>query len=252
MITLTDVRASCEGTEILRGVSVAFPAGKISVILGPNGCGKSTTLRTIVRLNPLDSGGVTVDGRPLEDYSHQELARKIAYLPQSRNVPEITVGRLVMHGRFPYLSYPRRYRPEDREKVRQAMNWVGLEGFSGRSMSSLSGGQRQKAYLAMAIAQDTDVILMDEPTTFLDIKNQFELLNRARMLAEMGKTVVMILHDFDETLHYADFAVLMDDGVVKTAGEARAVLDSREIREAFRVTPCFLGSGGDVHCFVRE
>ena len=225
MITLTDVRASCEGTEILRGVSVAFPAGKISVILGPNGCGKSTTLRTIVRLIPVDSGGVTVDGRPLEDYSHQELARKIAYLPQSRNVPEITVGRLVMHGRFPYLSYPRRYRPEDHEKVRQAMNWVGLEGFSHRSMSSLSGGQRQKAYLAMAIAQDTDVILMDEPTSALD---PIATAKIEELCLELKKryTVVTVTHNMQQARRISDKTGFMFMGKMVEFGDTEKVFDS--------------------------
>ena len=156
-----------------------------------------------------------------------------------------------MHGRFPYLSYPRRYRREDREKVREALDWVGLGELAGRKMENLSGGQRQKAYLAMALAQDTEVILMDEPTTFLDIKNQFEMLDRARSLADGGKTVVMILHDFESILHYADHVVLMAEGRVLTVGGAEAVLRSDEVREAFGVTPCFYETADGLHCYVR-
>ncbi len=252
MIRIRDLYASYEGAEILHGVSADFPEGKISVILGPNGCGKSTTLRTLVRMVPDCTGSETLDGQELSDLSPQALARLIAYLPQSRNVPDITVERLVMHGRFPYLSYPRRYRKEDREKVREALEWVGLTELAGRKMENLSGGQRQKAYLAMALAQDTDVILMDEPTTFLDIKNQFELLDRARILADGGKTVIMILHDFEAALHYADHAILMAEGRVLAAGGAEAVLRSDAVQEAFGVSPGFYEAEDGLHCYVRH
>jgi len=251
MISITDLRASYEGAEILHGISADFPAGKISVLMGPNGCGKSTTLRSLVRMVPEMSGSLTLDGQDLGALAPQELARRIAYLPQSRNVPDISVERLVLHGRFPYLSYPRRYRKEDREKVTQALEWVGLTALRERKMENLSGGQRQKAYLAMALAQDTEVILMDEPTTFLDIKNQFEMLDRARSLADGGKTVVMILHDFESILHYADHVVLMAEGRVLTAGGAEEVLRSAEVREAFGVEPRFYETADGVHCYVK-
>lgn len=251
MISITDLHASYEGVEILHGIDATFPEGKISVLMGPNGCGKSTTLRSLIRLVPETTGDVRLNGKDLADLSQQELARRIAYLPQSRNVPDIAVQRLVMHGRFPYLSYPRRYRREDYEKVDQALASVGLTDLAGWKMEKLSGGQRQKAYLAMALAQDTDVILMDEPTTFLDIKNQFEMLDRARALADSGKTVVMILHDFEAILHYADHVVLMAEGRVLTAGSAEEVLRSEMVRRAFGVTPRFYETEDGLHCYVR-
>lgn len=251
MISISNLHASYEGAEILHGISAAFPEGKISVIMGPNGCGKSTTLRTLVRMVPEISGALTLDGQELGTLTPRELARRIAYLPQSRNVPDITVERLVLHGRFPYLSYPRRYRREDREKVRQALRWVGLTDMGERKMEKLSGGQRQKAYLAMALAQDTEVILMDEPTTFLDIKNQFEMLDRARSLANGGKTVVMILHDFESILHYADHVVLMAQGRVLAAGDAETVLRSEEVKAAFGVQPGFYQTEDGLHCYVQ-
>lgn len=251
MISITDLHAAYDGAEILHGISAAFPEGKISVIMGPNGCGKSTTLRSLVRMVPEMSGSLTLDGQDLGLLTPRELARRIAYLPQSRNVPDISVERLVLHGRFPYLSYPRRYRKEDREKVTQALEWVGLKDLKERKMENLSGGQRQKAYLAMALAQDTEVILMDEPTTFLDIKNQFEMLDRARSLANGGKTVIMILHDFESILHYADHVVLVAAGRVLATGDAETVLRSPEVKRAFGVEPCFYETDDGLHCYVR-
>ena len=250
MISISELYASYEGEEILHGIDACFPTGKISVIMGPNGSGKSTTLRSLVRLVPEVSGGIALDGTALETLSPQALARRVAYLPQSRNVPDITVERLVMHGRFPYLSYPRRYRREDREKVRQALEWVGLSALGDRRMAKLSGGQRQKAYLAMALAQDTEVILMDEPTTYLDIRNQFELLERTRSLSKSGKTVIMILHDFEAALRFADHVVVMADGRILTAGPAREVLGSDAINQAFGVKVQFFEAEDGTHCFI--
>ena len=251
MITVTDLCVSYDGAEILHGVNAAFPAGKVSVILGPNGCGKSTLLKSIIRLNAEVTGAVSVGGQDIRELSQRELSRRVAYLPQAHNVPDITVERLVMHGRFPYLGYPRHYSRADREKVRDALAWMGLTDFAGRKMERLSGGQRQKVYLAMALAQDTDVILMDEPTTFLDIRNQLEMLDLIRRLSAEGKTVVMILHDFDLTLRYADCCLLLGDGGVLRAGGAREVLASPELARVFGVTPCFYETEDGTHCYVR-
>ncbi len=251
MIELKDLHASYDGTEVLHGIDAQFPGGKISVLCGPNGCGKSTTVKALLRLVPEMRGGVILDGTPLESLTQRELAQRIAYVPQSRNVPDITVYRLVMHGRFPYLSYPRRYRREDHAHVHDALHQMGLEGLSRRKLESLSGGQRQKAYMAMALAQDTDVIVLDEPTNFLDIKNQYELLANARTLCGMGKTVVMILHDFELILHCADHVVLLGEGRVRAAGGAREVLESAALRETFGVTPCFYETEDGVHCYIK-
>ena len=251
MIELKGLYASYDGAEILHGVDARFPKGKISVLCGPNGCGKSTTVKALLRLVPEVKGGIFIEGTPLGSLSQGELARRVAYVPQSRNVPDITVYRLVMHGRFPYLSYPRRYRKEDHAHVREALKWLELEDLADRKLESLSGGQRQKAYMAMALAQDTDVIVLDEPTNFLDIRNQYELLARARAMTELGKTVVMILHDFELILHCADHVVLLGEGLVRASGGAREVLESAEMQRTFGVTPCFYETPDGVHCYVK-
>ncbi|MCR5009974.1 MAG: ABC transporter ATP-binding protein [Clostridia bacterium] len=251
MIKISGLRVTLDGEEILKGVDAEFPAEKISVVIGPNGSGKSTAIKSVLRLAEASSGEIMIDGRPIESYQQKELARKVAYLPQSRNVPDISVRNMVMHGRFPYLSYPRRYRKEDHMKVDEALKMMGLTELAGRKMDTLSGGQRQKAYMAMALAQDTDIIVMDEPTTFLDIKNQLDLLARARMLAGMGKTVIMILHDLEAVLHCADHVILLSGGRVLKSGTAEEVLSSAEISEAFGVAVGFYTAEGGQHCYVK-
>ena len=252
MIEVSELNVYYNGTQILCDVSAAFPQGKITVVLGPNGSGKSTLLKSLIRLNTEVSGRVVLGGEDVAAMSQQALSRRVAYLPQARSIPDITVGRLVMHGRFPYLSYPRRYRKEDHEKVRDALRWMGLTDFAERKMENLSGGQRQKVYLAMALAQDTDVILMDEPTTFLDIRNQLEMLELIHRLSAEGKTVVMILHDFDLTLRYADHCLLMGEGRALCAGSAQEVLSSPELAKVFGVTPRFYETEDGLHCYVQK
>ena len=196
--------------------AVTLESGKVTIVVGPNGCGKSTLLKSLIRLNPHSSGEILVNGINIEQYSSINLAKKIAYLPQNRNVPEITVLKMVLHGRFPYLSYPRRYKKEDIEKAREALCWAEMEELAEQSMSSLSGGTRQKVYIAMAIAQDTPVILMDEPTSFLDIAHQLRLMELAKELAKKGKAVVLVLHDLSLAMRIADVIVVMADGLTLT------------------------------------
>lgn len=212
MIELKNLQAGYPGRTVLERVSLDFRPGQVLAVLGPNGCGKSTLLRTANGLLPRLGGEVLLDGVPLERLTAGEVARKVAYLPQSRSVPRITAGRMVLHGRFPYLSYPRRYRREDHEMVRRALEQAGAAELAPRLLTELSGGQRQKVYLAMALAQDTSTILMDEPTTYLDVSCQMEVMSMARRLAEEGRAVVMVLHDLCMAMRYAHRAALLSNG----------------------------------------
>ena len=235
MLEIRNLHAGYGGTEILHGVDLSLPAGAVTVIVGPNGCGKSTLLKTIAGINPLMSGQVCLDGTDLEDLSPVMRARQVSYLSQSRQAADITVQRLVLHGRFPYLSYPRRYRREDMEMARQAMAAVGIEDLAQRYMNTLSGGQRQKVYIAMTLAQDTPLVLMDEPTTYLDIAHQMQALAQARFLADQGKTVALVLHDLSAALRNADHLVVMQGGRVLQQGSAESVFAGGCLNDAFGV-----------------
>ena len=172
MVEVRNLLVGYGEAPVLSDVSLTFPTGQVTGVLGPNGCGKSTLLKAALGLIPIQGGQVLLDGQDLHTLSPRDVAQRAAYLAQSRSVPSITARRMVLHGRFPYLSYPRRYRPEDYQMADQALQWADAADLSGRAMDRLSGGQRQKVYLAMALAQDTQTIFMDEPTTFLDISHQ--------------------------------------------------------------------------------
>ena len=235
MIEMKHVCAGYHETEILHDVNLKFKAGKITVLLGPNGCGKSTLLKSLIRLNPHISGEIFVDGESIDALTQTELARKIAYISQNRKTPDISVRRMVLHGRFAYLKYPRRYRKEDYDMADQAMRWVGIEHLADRNVGELSGGTQQKVYIAMALAQDTPVILMDEPTTFLDISHQMKMMTMAKELAAQGKAVIMVLHDLSQAFETADKIVLISDGKVAAQGAPEAVYQSASVDEVFQI-----------------
>ena len=234
MLEIQNLTAGYPGKPVLDSVSMTIPEGAVTVIAGPNGCGKSTLLKALAGILP-PKGEIRLDGQPLVGLPSRELAQKIAYLPQNRQTPEITAQRLVLHGRFPYLSYPRRYRAEDFRIAREAMERMGVGELAERPLSTLSGGQRQKVYIAMALAQDTPVILLDEPNTFLDISHQMQMMAQARLLADGGKTVVLVLHDLVMAMETADCLAVMQDGRVVTQGSAEKVFASGTLGQAFGV-----------------
>lgn len=235
MIELNGIRAGYDGREILHGVSLTFREGEVLALVGPNGCGKSTLLKTLVRLVPLSSGRILLDGKRWEALRQDGVAREIAYLPQSRPVPDITVESMVLHGRFPYLHYPRRYRKEDILAAKQAMEDMGIGDLADSRIQRLSGGMRQKVYLAMAIAQDAGTVLLDEPTTYLDISHQLRLLEMTRMLAGKGKAVVMVLHDLPLVMRWADRVAVLENGSLADLGTPEEIYARGSLDRVFGV-----------------
>lgn len=235
MIEFSHVCAGYDGRMILKDITFTVPEGSITTLVGPNGCGKTTLLRTAARQLSLTSGEITLNGKSLISYDRKDLARTAAFMPQVRSVPAITVSALVAHGRFPYLGLSRQMRPADKEAVRQAMESANVTQWAHRDLLSLSGGERQRVYLAMALAQDTQIIFLDEPTTYLDLHQQFELLDLIAELNRRGKTIVMVLHDLAHALRCSTQIVLMNEGQVVSCDTPEALFCSGKLEEIFSV-----------------
>ena len=235
MLELRGIAAGYGGTPVLWEVSFTVPKGSLTALIGPNGCGKTTLLRAAARQLPLLAGEILLDGRPVSSYGRTEFARKAAFMPQVRSVPAITAGALVAHGRFPHLGFSRRLRPEDRAAVQAAMEATGVADWANRDLRALSGGERQRVYLAMALAQDTDLILLDEPTTYLDPGRQFELLDLIASLPGRGKTVVMVLHDLSHALRYSTQLLLLEQGRLVQRGTPEELYAGGQLDRVFGI-----------------
>ena len=236
MIRLNKVSSGYMGVNIINDISLSFEKGKIISIIGKNGCGKTTLLKTASRLLKPYSGDVFLNGKSVFRIASKEVAKHISYLPQNRDLPSIKVLDLVMHGRFPYLGFPRIPTAEDRMIVEAAIKRLQITGYKDKNIGELSGGERQKVYIAMILAQDTDIIFLDEPTTFLDINHQLEILEIVKDLKAMGKTVVMVVHDLNSALTYSDKVCLMDKGEVVIYDNPETVYKSKLIEKIFEVS----------------
>ena len=235
MLELKNVCAGYGKKRILKDASICFNKSELVTVIGPNGSGKSTMLKAAMGIIPLISGEVYIDGENTSTLSRQKTARKVAYLSQGKNVPDMTVGQLCLHGRFPHLSYPRRYTERDKSIVSAALNELGISELADRPLSSLSGGMRQNAYIALALAQDTDYILLDEPTSYLDISHQLELMRTVKKLTKGGKGVAAVLHDLPLAFAFSDKIAVMKDGRIIAEGTPREIYNRPVIREVFGV-----------------
>lgn len=235
MLKLEAITAGYHKEKIVQSINMEFHSGEITAIIGPNGSGKTTLIKSIVDLCDIYDGKVCLNGKSRGEIGAKEFAKKISYLPQRQSGGSITVSRLVLHGRFPYLTYPRQYKKEDYEHCHKAMEKMGILPIKDKKIESLSGGQRQKAYIAMALAGEMDVFLFDEPTTFLDIKYQLELLNIMEELKEQNKTVITILHDLNYAMQIADKVVVMNQGEAVFHGEPNELMKSNIIDKIFQV-----------------
>ena len=236
MIKLTHFSAGYGGIPVLQDISLSIPAGSITTLVGPNGCGKTTLLRAIAgQLDTMD-GSLSVCGKEVSRYGRRELAKTVALLPQVRDIPALTVEALVQHGRYPHLGFSRQLTEKDKTIVAHAMAQADVSALAHRELKALSGGQRQRAYLAMALAQDTALILLDEPTTHLDLNRQFELLEQIQNLQAAGKTIVMVLHDLDHALRCSHHILLLDRGRLVQAGTPRELLSSGMLEQVFDIS----------------
>jgi len=215
-------------------LSVTIPDGSFTAIIGPNGCGKSTLLRALARVITPHDGSVLLDGKEISTYRSKEVARRLGLLPQTSLAPDgIRVAELVGRGRAPYQNLIQQWRASDEDTVAAALAATRLTELSGHLVDELSGGQRQRVWVAMLLAQDTPIMLLDEPTTFLDIAHQYELMELFRTFHEEGKTIVTVLHDLNQAARYADHLIVMRDGRVVTTGTPAEVITPALVREVF-------------------
>ena len=227
------------GIDVVHELDLVVPDGLVTVIVGANGCGKSTLLRGLARLLKPRAGGVELDGRALKEWASADIARVMGLLPQNPVAPDgITVADLVSRGRYPHQGWFRRWSAEDDAAVEVALAATHTTELAGRTLAELSGGQRQRVWVAMVLAQDTDLVLLDEPTTFLDISHQVDLLDLLDDLNHVhGKTVVMVLHDLNLACRYAHHIVAMKEGRVVAQGAPKDVITAEVVDDVFGL-PC--------------
>lgn len=236
MFKLSHVSSGYDQKKIIKNIELQIPPHQITTIIGPNGCGKSTLLKTLAKSLVPYEGTITLNQQLLSTYSLTEFAKQVAILPQIRNIPNTTVETLISHGRFPYLGFLRRLKAEDQEIIEQAMHLTGVFDKRYQSLLNLSGGERQKVYIALTLAQNTDVILLDEPTTFLDINHQFEILELIKFLHQQGKTIIMVLHDLNHALTYSDQIIVMKDGEIVKVGSPSLIMEEQVIEKVFNLS----------------
>lgn len=235
MLELKSLSAGYGKVSVIEGIDGVFRPGEITAVIGPNGSGKSTLLKAVVNLCDVHKGEIYLNGRKREETGCREFARQVSYLSQSHSGAAITVSRMVLHGRFPYLTYPRHYGEKDYECCRQAMKRMGILDLKDKMVEELSGGQRQKVYLAMALAGDMEVYLFDEPATYLDVKHQLEVLEVMKQLRSQKKAVVTVLHDLNSALQTADQIMVMDRGRTVFVGNPEQICDGDVIGPVFGV-----------------
>ncbi|EIQ81242.1 UNVERIFIED_CONTAM: ABC transporter ATP-binding protein [Streptococcus canis] len=223
--------------SIIDGLSLHIPQSQITTIIGANGCGKSTLLKGLTRLLPVSKGAVYLDGQSIATLATKEVAKKIALLPQVQEATDgTTVYELISYGRFPHQSYLGKLSQADKETIHWAMEATKVTAYANQPVDALSGGQRQRVWIAMALAQDTDTIFLDEPTTYLDMNHQLEILELLKTLnQESGKTMVMVLHDLNLSARYSDHLIAMKKGQIKYSGTVRDIMTPAIIQDIFQI-----------------
>lgn len=236
-ITTNKLSIAYSGNTIVNGLDMSIPEGKITSIIGPNGCGKSTILKAIARILEPKAGAVYLDGKAIHHTPTKEIAKKMAILPQSPEAPSgLTVMELVSYGRFPHQTGFGRLTDMDREIVHSAIELTGLIDFLERPLEELSGGQRQRVWIAMALAQETDLLLLDEPTTYLDLAHQLEILQLLeRLNRKNDRTIVMVIHDLNHGARFAHHMVAINNGTIVKEGAPKEVMTADVLKEVFHI-----------------
>ena len=235
MLELNNLSVGYDGRCVIRNVNLTFEPGMIYTIVGKNGSGKSTLLKSCSGLLTPKVGSVLLDGKELSKYPPNQRAQKVSYLSQSTNTPNITVERLLAHARFPHLSYPKKLRQEDISIIYRALGDMKAACFVHDSLRELSGGERQRVYLAMQLAQNAPILLLDEPTTYLDIEYQLSLMELLQKLKAQGKTIIMVLHDLEQALKYSDQIIAVDAGKDIYTGTPEEILADGTLKKIFHV-----------------
>lgn len=251
MLKLRDITVGYGGKTAIDGLSADFEPGNVYAVLGKNGCGKSTLLKACADILTPKSGEILLNGKNLREFNPLQRARTISYLSQHRNTPNISVERLVMHGRHPHMSNLKQASDTDRQKIDEVMRLMSVDGFKHEPLGALSGGERQRVYIAMLLAQDTPVMLLDEPTTYMDIARQLSFLEYMRELKRGGKLIIAVLHDITHALDISDKILLMDDGKIIKSGAPDEILNSGALESVFGIKVEAHSQDGHVSYCIR-
>jgi iron complex transport system ATP-binding protein len=236
-LSARDITLSYDGRPVVRGVSVDLPTDGLTAIIGPNGSGKSTLLKAFARVLKPSSGTLTLGGTDIHSLRGKQFARRVALLPQNPQTPAgITVRALVQRGRHPHHTLLRQWTPDDDRHIDGALRHTGLTEWADTPASSLSGGQRQRAWIAMILAQDTRHVLLDEPTTYLDVAHQYDLLELCAQLHRRGRAITAVLHDLNQAAHYATHLIVLREGAVVAQGAPAEILTADLVADVFGLT----------------
>jgi len=252
VIAASNLGVSLSDTPVIKQIDFEIKSGSFTGILGPNGSGKTTLLRALAGLIPY-TGSLTVDNRAVSEWPIQSLAKRLAFVRQSHSIPfDFKVEELVLLGRSPHKQLLSSYNADDFRLVQVALKQVDMEGFSNRSYASLSGGEQQRVFLAQALVQEADILLLDEPTTFLDVHHQFDFLQHVRNLVDQGKTAVGAFHDLEMAARFCDHLIVLLDGLVAADGDPISVLDTSLLASVFRMDASVKQNpNGKIHIYYQ-
>lgn len=246
MIKIQDLSFSYNKEKTISHINLEFSPKELCCILGANGCGKTTFLKLLNRLIEPIGGNITIDNKSISEFKRKDLAKRIAYLPQIMNAPSISVSELVSHGRFPHMGFSRSLSSQDKAIIEKALISTKMQDLRHKNIRMLSGGERRRAYIAMLLAQDAKYLLLDEPTTYLDIFHSFEIMELLKELKDIGKSSIVVTHDIPSALKYSDKIVVFNNGKIAFSGTPDDLLETNCLQKTFNIE-CIKVNAGE-HC----